>query len=161
MKKLFIDPVVNNSEFILALKIMQGNLTPETQSEFINQMLHARFLVPALFDPEPELNSEGVAVMEDGAKVMLSSLSNHKREVYLVAYTDLKEAQGHKQAENQHTMACSYLDFCTMVFNEGSPYAGFVINPFSENIIVSREIMQNINKNLHMKRQVEIPKDTK
>lgn len=159
MKKLFINPIVNNSDLIVALKIMQDKLTPETQSDFINQMIHARFLCPALFDPTPELDENGVAMMEDGAKVMLSSLENQKHEMYLVAFTDLKEAQARKQAENQHTVACSYLDFCSIIFKEGSPYAGFVINPFSENIVVSKEIMKNINKDIRVKRQVEIPKD--
>ena len=65
MRKLFIDPTVNNSEFIISLKIMQGNLNMETQKDFINQMIHAKFLCPALFDPEPEINPEGVAIMED------------------------------------------------------------------------------------------------
>lgn len=159
MRKLFIDPTVNNSEFIISLKIMQGNLNMETQKDFINQMIHAKFLCPALFDPEPEINPEGVAIMEDNAKVMLSSLENSKKETYLVAYTDAKEAKEHKQAENQHTVACTYFDFCTMVLQEKSPYSGFVINPFSENIIVSKEIMQNINRNIKVKRQVEVPRE--
>lgn len=159
MRKLFVDPTVNNGDFIIALKIMQGNLNPDTQKDFINQMLHATFLCPAIFDPDPDINPEGVAVMDEGAKVMLSSLANTKKEMFLVAYTDAKEAKEHKQAENQHTVACTYMDFCTMVLQENSPYAGFVINPFSENIVVSKEIMQNINKNIRLKKQVEIPRE--
>ncbi len=159
MKKLFIDPNVNNGDLIISLKIMQGNLNPDTQTDFINHMLQARFLCPAIFDPAPEINPEGVAVLGDDAKVMLSSLSNAKEEMYLVAYTDAKEAREHKQAENQHTVACTYFDFCTMVLQENSPYAGFVINPFSENIVVSREIMLNINKHVRLKKEVQIPRE--
>ena len=159
MRKLFIDPNVNNGDLIIALKIMQGNLNPNTQSDFINQMIHARFLCPALFDPEPEINPEGVAVLQENSKIMLSSLSNPKKEMYLVAYTDAKEAKENKQSENQHTVACTYFDFCSMVLQENSPYAGFVINPFSENIVVSREIMMNINKNVRVKKAVQIPRE--
>ena len=147
MKKLFIDPNVNNGDLIISLKIMQGNLNPDTQTDFINHMLQARFLCPAIFDPAPEINPEGVAVLGDDAKVMLSSLSN------------AKEAREHKQSENQHTVACTYFDFCTMVLQENSPYAGFVINPFSENIVVSREIMLNINKHVRLKKEVQIPRE--
>lgn len=159
MKKVLVDQNINNGDLIIALKIMQGNLNPDTQSEFINQMIHARFLCPAIFDPDPEINPEGAAVMEEGAKIMLSSLANPKKEMYLVAFTDAKEAREHKQSENQHTIACTYFDFCTMVLQENSPYAGFVINPFSENIVVSKEIMLNINKNVRFKKQVQIPRE--
>ena len=46
-----------------------------------------------------------------------------------------------------------------MVLQENSPYAGFVINPFSENIVVSREIMLNINKHVRLKKEVQIPRE--
>lgn len=161
MKRLRIDPIVNNSDFVITLKIMQDNPNPDTQKDFINQMLHTKFLCPALFDPDPELSDDEskIASLPDDAKVMLSSLSNSKGEIYLVAYTDNQEAARHKQAENQHAIECSYFDFCTMVLKEKSPYAGFVINPFSENVIVTKEIIQNINKNIRIKRQVEIPRE--
>lgn len=153
MKKIRIDSNVNNSEFVISLKIMQGNLTPDTQKDFINQMIHAKFLCPVLFDPEPEINEEdGMAVLADGAKVMLSSLTNPKKELYLIAYTDNQEAVRHKHTENQHTIECTYFDFCSMILKEDAPYAGFVINPFSENVIVGKQIMQNINKNIHVRK---------
>lgn len=50
MKKLFIDPNVNNGDLIISLKIMQGNLNPDTQTDFINHMLQARFLCPAIME---------------------------------------------------------------------------------------------------------------
>lgn len=159
MKKLFVDQNVNNADLILSLKIMQGKLNPDTQKDFINQMLHATFLCPAVFDPDPDINPEGVALVEEGGRVMLSSLANQKKEMYLVAYTDAKEAKEHKQGDNQHTVACTYFDFCNMVLQPNSPYAGFVINPFSENIVVSREIMNNINKGVRLKKQVQIPRE--
>ncbi len=158
MKKLLVDPVVSNNDFVITIKLMQDNFTPETHEEFVNHMLRTKFLCPVLFDPNPEINKEGLTQIPDDTKVLLSSIKNKKGESYLVAYTDNKEADRQKQAENQHTIACSYFDFSTIIMKEGCPYAGFVINPFSENVIISKDTLELINQNIHMKRRVEIPR---
>lgn len=158
MKKLLVDPVISNNDFVITIKLMQDEFTPEKHEDFVNQMLRTTFLCPVLFDPNPEINGEGPTQVPDNTKVLLSSLKNKKGESYLVAYTDNKESDRQKQADNQHTLACSYMDFCTIIQKEGSPYAGFVINPFSENVIVSKDTIEMINQNIHMKRRVEIPR---
>lgn len=158
MKKLLVDPVISNNDFVITIKLMQDNFTPEKHEEFVNQMIHTKFLCPVLFDPNPEISQEGLTQVPANTKVLLSSLKNKKGESYLVAYTDNKEADRQKQGDNQHTLACSYFDFCTIIQKEGSPYAGFVINPFSENVIISKQTIEMINKNIHMKRRVDIPR---
>ena len=159
MKKLFVDPVITNNELVIAIKLMQDKYTRENHQDFINQMIHARFLCPVLFDPNPEINIAGMTQVSDDTKVLLSSLKNKNGESYLVAYTDNAEADRRKQADNQHTIACSYFDFCSILQKENCPYAGFVINPFSENVIVSKNTIEFINKNIHMKKRVSIPKN--
>lgn len=160
MKKLLvIDPVISNNDFVISIKLMQDNFTPEKHQDFVNQMLHTRFLCPVLFDPNPEVKPNGMTQVPENTKLMLSSLKNKNGESYLVAYTDTKEANNHKQTENQHNIICSYFDYCTIVEKEDSPYAGFVINPFSENVIISKQSMEMIRKNLHFKKRGQNPEN--
>lgn len=159
MRKILVDPVISNNDLIIAIKLMQDNYTREKHNEFVNQMIHAKFLCPVLFDPDPEVNIAGVSEVQDGTKILLSSLKNKSGESYLVAYTDNKEADRQKEGKNQHTIVCSYFDFCTILKKEDCPYAGFVINPFSENVIVTKETIDMINQNIHVKRRVSIPKN--
>lgn len=159
MRRIFIDQNVNNSELVISMKIMQGNFNPDTQKDFINQMIHARFLCPAVIDPMPDLEKDGSVIMEAGARVMLSHVTNPNKDMFLVAFTDNKEANKNKPEDVEHTILTTYADFCSLILNENSKYAGFVINPFSENIVLTREIMQGINRNIRVKKQVEIPRE--
>lgn len=149
-RKIGIDENVNNTELIIALKIMQETPSRESQSEFINKMIHARFLSPAVLDPEPEKNENGEYEFPEGTKIMFNSVSNPQKQMYLVAYTDAKEAAKNKQDEKQHSIVTTYPDLCNMLLKTESPYAGFVINPFSENVIVTKEMMADINKNIRI-----------
>ena len=76
MRTLLIDQNVSNTDLIISLKIMQGNPTPESQNEFINQMIHARFLCLATFDPEPIPNEKGEYEIADGMKLLMNSVAS-------------------------------------------------------------------------------------
>ena len=45
---------LKNQDLIMAYHLMQYNATPERQAEFMQEVVKARFLAPASFDPEPE-----------------------------------------------------------------------------------------------------------
>lgn len=157
-RKLLLDQDLTNFDLIVALKTMQGHPTPQTQGDFINHMIHARFLTPAVLEPEPEIDENGQLSPAAGTKVMFRAVSNPEKKAFLIAFTDAKEASKNKlerEGETSHTVVTTYLDFCNVILNEKSPYSGFVINPFSENVVVTREIMQDINRNIKV-RQVPV-----
>lgn len=150
MKKLLLDQNISNTNLIIAMRIMQGNPTPQGQTDFINQVIHAKFLCPCVIEPEPEVGEDGVFESTPDTRVMFHSVANQEKQVFIVAYTDTKEANKNKKEEERHTIVTTYIDFCNILLKNDSPYAGFVINPFSENVIFTREIMMDINKNIHV-----------
>lgn len=157
-RKLLLDQDLSNFDLIVALKTMQGHPTPQSQGDFINHMIHARFLTPAVLDPEPETDENGELVLASGTKVMFRAVSNAEKKAFLIAFTDSKDAEQNKmekEGEITHTVVTTYLDFCNVILNDKSPYSGFVINPFTENVVVTREIMQDINRNIKV-RQVPV-----
>lgn len=156
MRKLLIDQNVANTDLIIGLKIMQGNPTAESQNEFINQMIHARFLCVATFDPEPFQNENGEYEVTEGTKLLLNSVASQDKRAFIVAFTETKEALKYKK-ENEHTVITTYPDFCNMIFQKDAPYSGFVINPYSENIVVTKEIMDSINKNIRVVKKPGAP----
>lgn len=157
-RRILLDQDLNNFDLIVALKTMQGRPSPQSQGDFINHMIHSRFLTPAVLDPEPEQSEKGELILSPGTKILFRAVSNAEKKAFLIAFTDAKEAEKNrmeKEGEITHTVVTTYLDFCNIILNEHSPYSGFVINPFSENVIVTREIMQDINRNIKV-RQVPL-----
>jgi hypothetical protein len=149
-KKPLIDQKVNNFELIVTMKTMQEPMTAEKQSDFINQMFRAKLLCPVFFDPEPEVAENGETELAQGTRMMLCSITNPEKKPFLIAFTDKKEADRNKRSPKQHTITVGYLDYCNFIFQPNSQFAGFVINPFSENIILTREMMADINKNIRI-----------
>ncbi len=153
-RRILLDQDLNNFDLIVALKTMQGRPSPQSQGDFLNHMIHAQFLTPAVLDPEPDRDEKGELVLVGGTKILFRAVSNAEKKAYLIAFTDAKEAEKNKmekEGEIIHTVVTTYLDFCNIILNEHSPYSGFVINPFSENVIVTREIMQDINRNIKVR----------
>ncbi len=148
-KKLLIDQNISNFDLLIAMKTIKSNPTMETQNDLINQLLHARLLCPANLDPEPELNEAGEIPAKE-TRIMFHTVSNGDDKVFLIAYTDKKEADKYLSEKNHHTIVTTYTDFCNIILSPNSPFAGFVLNPFEENIIFTKEIMLDINKNIRI-----------
>ena len=102
MRTLLIDQNVSNTDLIISLKIMQGNPTPESQNEFINQMIHARFLCLATFDPEPIPNEKGEYEIAEGMKLLMNSVASEDKKAFIVAFTETKEAMKQKKRKGTH-----------------------------------------------------------
>lgn len=137
---------LNNMDLIISIKVMQGNPTPETQSAFINQMIHAKFLTPAVSAMKKD-DSTG----EDRKMYRFPHVANAEGAQYLIAFTDELELNKWQVEGEYEAILSDFRNFSSITLQNNSPYNGFVINPFNENIIVDKEIMNHINKNIKKK----------
>lgn len=137
---------INNRDLIISIKVMQGNPTPQTQSEFINQMIHAKFLTPAVSSLMKNENTG-----EERKMYRFPHVANAGGEQYLIAFTDDLELNKWQVEGEYEAILSDYKNFSSITLQKGSPYNGFVINPFNENIIVNKETMVHINENIRKK----------
>lgn len=137
---------MNNMDLIISIKVMQANPSPQTQSAFINQMIHAKFLTPAVSSMRKE-QSTG----EERKMYRFPHVANAGGEQYLIAFTDEIELKKWQMEGEYEAIVSDYKNFSSITLQKNSPYNGFVINPFNENIIVNKETMLHINQNLQKK----------
>lgn len=136
---------LKNQDLIMAYHLMQYNATPERQAEFMQEVVKARFLAPASFDPEPETGEDGKLKLQPNTKVSFPEVANNEGKKYLPAFTDWKSAQKWELKEGQRLIATNFEDYAAMVLRDQDA-SGFVINPFEENIRIERHVIAAIKQ---------------
>ena len=136
---------LKKQDLIMAYHLMQYNATPERQAEFMQEVVKARFLAPASFDPEPETGEDGKLKLQPNTKVSFPEVANNEGKKYLPAFTDWKSAQKWELKEGQRLIATNFEDYAAMVLRDQDA-SGFVINPFEENIRIERNVIAAIKQ---------------
>lgn len=136
---------LKNQDLIMAYHLMQYNATPERQAEFMQEVVKARFLAPASFDPEPETGEDGKLKLQPNTKVSFPEVANNEGKKYLPAFTDWKSAQKWELKEGQRLIATNFEDYAAMVLRDQDA-SGFVINLFEENIRIERNVIAAIKQ---------------
>ena len=136
---------LKNQDLIMAYHLMQYNATPERQAEFMQEVVKARFLAPASFDPEPETGEDGKLKLQPNTKVSFPEVANNEGKKYLPAFTDWKSAQKWELKEGQRLIATNFEDYAAMGLRDQDA-SGFVINPLEENIRIERTVIAAIKQ---------------
>ena len=89
-------------------------------------------------------------VLGEGTSIALLSIDNEQGEHFLMAFTDWAELKKWKQNHNQQTLVLSYEDYQGIIIKNNSAYQGMVINPFGENIVLDRQMLNNTRTNEHI-----------
>ena len=131
---------LKNQDLIMAYRLMQYNATPERQAEFMQEVVKARFLAPASFDPEPEEEEDGKLKLKPDTKVMFPEVSSNEGKKYFPAFSDYKSAQKWELKDGQRLVPTNFEDYAVMILRDENA-AGFVINPFDENIRIDRNVI--------------------
>lgn len=110
--------------------------------------MNARFLMPARLPSGLKLDSD-VAQLQAGARLEFIMITNTADQKFFLAFTDWDELRKWQVVENQQTVIMGFDDYAHLVLQHEDA-AGFVINPFSENLTLNRELTQ------HLKNRKEI-----
>ena len=134
---------VSNPLLMGAIQLMKAENTPEHKKMLSDEIVKAQYLTPATVTPVPE---PGETKLGPGSHVQLPVLAAPNGKQFFMAFTDMAELKKWKDEEGQQTLAMSFEDYGAMLFKKDdqgniSPVAGFVINPFGENIIVPKEMV--------------------
>lgn len=140
---------VSNPMLVGTIELMKAEDTPEHRNMFINEMMKAKMLSPVLVDPMPQPDAQGKLSIAQGSKIQFPMLSTPDGKHFFMAFTDQSELKKWKNEENQQSFALSFDDYAAMLLRKDaqgnmSPALGFVINPYSSNIMISREMAANL-----------------
>lgn len=131
-----------------AAAAVRANNTPETLNLLINEMTRSMMLAPAKIDfggqaPKPDAN--GRVQMPKGTKINFLMLNTKEGEPYFMAFTDWQELQKWTKDTKQQTMMLRFDDYARML-EQNDKAAGFVLNPYGDNLRFPRGMVESIKK---------------
>ncbi|SMC29646.1 SseB protein N-terminal domain-containing protein [Clostridium acidisoli DSM 12555] len=140
-----INKPVTNKKLVEIMQKIKNDKSRET--EFLDELLKAKFLCPVLMNLKSNSKSNrGKIILNEGTTINLSSISSKNGMNYLMAFTDWTELSKWKSQPNQQTLILSYNDYQAIILKDDSTYEGFVINPYGENIVLEKNLIQNITQ---------------
>ena len=141
---------VSNPMLMGTIELMREDDTPEHRNMFVDELIKASYLSPALIDPEPAADAGGKLTIISGSKVQFPLLTAPDGKKFFMAFTDaLEYDKWQEKTRPLPTFALKFDDYAAMLLHKNSeantPQAfGFVINPAGCNIIVPKEMVANI-----------------
>lgn len=122
------------------------NATPQDQTGYIENLMTAKLLAPVTI-------TDMTGEKENQIKVQFSSLANPKNERYFMVFTDLETMQKNlKDVDKVFLLAVTYKDLASMLAQPNCAMKGFVINPFTENVICGPDQSLAIAKYVNQKK---------
>lgn len=119
-----MDTKITNVLLVEAIRQMKANENPETRNAVIDEtVMRAKFLMP-------------VTIEEDSMK--FNMVTNSDKQNYFVAYTDWEEMKPAVSGPDQKAMIMTFDDYA-MLEKKNIQTAGFVINPFTTNLIFRKD----------------------
>ena len=141
---------VSNPMLMGTIELMKEEDTPEHRGMFVEELVKASFLSPALIEPAPTEDSEGNLKVTAGSKVQFPMLTAPDGRKFFMAFTDAQEYdKWQEKTRPLPTFALKFEDYAAMLFHKdgngnASNALGYVINPAGCNIIVPREMVANV-----------------
>ncbi len=147
-----INKKIQNMELIIAMRRMQDDNTPQNRSRMISEMMRTRFITPAVVSPEEEekVRRNKEKGLKTPIQVSFKVVTTKDGRKFLPAFTDTIQMKEWKQRCNitdpVKNMVMNFDVYAQYVFGSGGNLAGFIINPFGENIVFPEELMRSLLK---------------
>lgn len=126
---------LQNPAFKKAVAAMKANDTPQNRNVVINEMMRATFLAPVKMDlngQTPKPDAQGKIQVPPNTKVSFTLIGTQDGKQFFMAFTDIEELK--KWNKTPQTTVMLHFDDYARLLAQNPKAAGFVINPFGENL---------------------------
>lgn len=107
--------------------------------------MNARMISVILLSEEPVGNEDGTATFKDGTVMQLPLLTAPDGTRFYPAFTDKTELGKWEDMENPKTVLLALEDYVALAVRSEET-AGIVINPFSENLMLDRKMLEHLQR---------------
>lgn len=127
-----------------------GNPTEEMMNLVYEELaMNARFLSAMMLTHEPVRKEDGTATFEQNTQMQLPMLTAPDGSKYYPAFTDWNEVNKWHEILEPKTLLLTLEDYLALVLrNEDTK--GIVINPFGENMMVDRPLLEHLKRKKDM-----------
>lgn len=137
---------ITNEELVKAMALLKEKNTPDTQRNYIANVVKAKFLIPAKMEKKPDKNEKGEPLTRGRVKVNFCVITNAEKKSFLPVFTDAAEmAKGNY--EDAEKVIITYPDLANMVLASKGALSGIAINPHGEGFMVPTELVVDLEKN--------------
>lgn len=120
---------ITNIMLVEAIRQLKENENPETTNAVLDEIImRAKFLMP---------------VTLKGEKMEFNMVTNSSKQNYFVAFTDWEEMRSCISGPEQKAMLMTFDDYA-MIMQKNDQTEGFVINPFSSNLIFKKDYVKQL-----------------
>lgn len=136
------------------LKILLKDLKENKTNEVLNMVLdevvmRTKFISPMQLSRKPELKEDGTAIFTEDTLMRMPMVTSEEGKNYYVMFTGKDEYEQWENMKNIDTILLAFDDFAALM-EKNQEAAGVVLNPFSDNLIITRVNME------HLKTQKEL-----
>ena len=143
---------VSNPMLVGMIELMKADPTQDHKKMFVEEMMKAKYLTPAVIEPKPEKDGNGRAQLTPGNKIRFPMLNAPDGKSFYMAFTDSIEFRKWKK-EEQDTLVLTFPEYAGLILRKGNTAAGFVINPFGGNIVISRDMLMSLAAGIQKARE--------
>lgn len=138
---------VSNPMLIGTIELMKADRSKEHHNMLVNEILKAQFLTPATVTPIPQVNGEGKTEIAEGTQIQFPMLTAPDGKSFFVAFTDQMELDKWKKEGEFQNVAMNFDDYAGILSRKDengneNPAAGFVINPFGCNLVLTKDMVK-------------------
>ena len=141
---------INNPMLVGAMELLKADNSAKHRDFFLQELLKAHLLTPAMVTPKPKKDENGMVRMPPDAQIQVPMLSTNEGVRYFMAFTDMQELKKWVKSleEGQQLFVFGFQEFATMVKRADSQCDGFAINPGGANVRVTRKMIDTIREAL-------------
>lgn len=141
---------INNPMLVGAMELLKADNSTRHRDFFLQELMKAHLLTPAMVTPRPEKDENGMVRMLPDAQIQIPMLSTKEGVRYFMSFTDIQELKKWVKSpeEGQQLLVFGFRDFAAMVKRADSQCDGFAINPGGANIRVTRKMIETIQEAL-------------
>ncbi len=132
---------VRNPELVHAIRTMMEHNTNKTRGAMAAALMEARLLSP--------IQSETVLLEKKGPsnRIRFEHIENTEGDKYYLAFTDMEEySKWNEDGTHNQALIMTMEDFGNILIRQINDLKGFVINPYGENLSISKELLLSLLK---------------
>lgn len=140
---------VRNEELKNAIKTLKQDSSTENYVEMLNQVVRARLIIPVYMDRKPEYDEKlREIVLEKDTEISFELIKSEKGNLYYPVFTDGAELRVCIEDKDQQSLIVNFDDLAALTLQPQSPIDGFVINPMSDDVRFSAEMISAMKENM-------------
>ena len=145
---------VRNPELKKAMEEAKKDPGMENSIRLLNEVVKARLLIPVSMDKDPQYDRKlEEVVLEKDTRISFELIKAASGDLYYPVFTDGEEMIECEIEKDQHSMIVNFDDLAAILLMPQSGIAGFAINPMSDNLCFSKEMVASMKRDMEKERE--------